>query len=129
MHTNEGAPTPARRRQHSEEFKARVVEACRGPGVSMAAVALANSLNANLLRRWVRERNVAPAAEKVDESTPPQPATTGEFVPLQLLTPAAAPAHGERIQVEVRRGATTVSVSWPAEAAEACSAWLRSWLR
>jgi transposase-like protein len=43
------------RRHHSAEFKAKVVEDCRGAGVSMAAVALAHGLNANLLRRWMVE--------------------------------------------------------------------------
>ena len=49
-----------RRRRHSEEFKAEVVRACRRRGVSIAAVALANGLNANLVRRWVD------AAERAD---------------------------------------------------------------
>ena len=42
-----------RRRRHSQQFKLEVVASCRQPGVSIAAVALANGLNANLLRRWV----------------------------------------------------------------------------
>jgi transposase-like protein len=42
-----------RRRRHSQQFKSEVVASCRQPGVSIAAVALANGLNANLLRRWV----------------------------------------------------------------------------
>ena len=41
------------RRRHSPEFKASVIEACRRPGVSIAAIALANGLNANMLRKWV----------------------------------------------------------------------------
>ncbi|WP_353885777.1 transposase, partial [uncultured Microbacterium sp.] len=45
-----------RRRRHSDEFKAKVVAACRQPGVSIASVALAHELNANLLRRWIHER-------------------------------------------------------------------------
>jgi transposase-like protein len=48
-----------RRRRYTEEFKARVAEECRRPGVSIAAVALANGLNANLLRKWVAEREAA----------------------------------------------------------------------
>jgi transposase len=36
-----------RRRRHSSEFKAAVVRECMHPGVSIAAVALAHSLNAN----------------------------------------------------------------------------------
>lgn len=35
------------------QFKAAVMAACRKPGVSIASVALANRLNANLVRRWV----------------------------------------------------------------------------
>ncbi|OLP06240.1 hypothetical protein BLL52_2471 [Rhodoferax antarcticus ANT.BR] len=38
-----------RRARYSNEFKRQVSAACRGPGVSTAAVALANGLNANLL--------------------------------------------------------------------------------
>jgi transposase len=114
-----------RRRRHSEEFKATVVEACRQPGVSMAAVALANGLNANLLRRWVTERGGVRIEEPAEDQAP---ASGVEFVPLQLLRqPVSAAAR--QIQIELRRGATTVSVSWPLEAAGECAAWLRGWLR
>jgi transposase-like protein len=44
-----------RRRHHSVFFKAEAVGECQQPGVSIAAVALARGLNANLLRRWVKE--------------------------------------------------------------------------
>jgi len=53
VNTSDGHSGRRHRRQHSAEFKAKVVAACRKPGVSIAAVALANGLNANLLRRWV----------------------------------------------------------------------------
>jgi transposase-like protein len=49
------APTRRGRRRYTEEFKRQAIEACMQPGVSMASVALANGLNANLLRRWVIE--------------------------------------------------------------------------
>jgi transposase-like protein len=41
------------RRQYSSEFRALVIEAASQPGVSVAAIALANGMNANLLRRWI----------------------------------------------------------------------------
>ena len=37
------------------EFKAEAIKAFHQAGVSMAAVAMARGINANLLRRWVRE--------------------------------------------------------------------------
>ncbi len=57
MHTSEiQIPAGGRRRgRYSDEFKRKVIGACRKPGVSTAAVALANRLNANLLRRWMAE--------------------------------------------------------------------------
>jgi hypothetical protein len=79
-----GVATPAKRgwRRHSEEFKSRVIELAREGHGSVAAIALANGLNANMLRRWVREAELAdtpPAA--VREQTLLKPAV---FVPVTL---------------------------------------------
>jgi transposase len=49
-------PSPGKRRgRYSNEFKQKLIAACNAPGVSTAAIALANGINANLLRRWVTE--------------------------------------------------------------------------
>ncbi|RQR26492.1 transposase [Burkholderia sp. Bp9142] len=50
---SESLPERRRRRRYNEEFKAQVVAACQGIGVSVAAVALEHGINANLLRRWI----------------------------------------------------------------------------
>lgn len=42
-----------RHARYSDDFKRKVVAACLEPGVSKAAIALANGLNANMLRRLV----------------------------------------------------------------------------
>ena len=49
-----------RRRLHSDEFKANAVASAAQPGVSMASVAMSLGINANLLRRWVRDAEVPP---------------------------------------------------------------------
>jgi transposase-like protein len=107
-----GEPTtPAGRswRRHSAEFKTRVVELARQPGISTAAVALANGLNANMLRRWVRE-----ADECMPGSAHKDAAAMPAFVQLpmpQEVQPALPPASAQvpsRISVEIRRGSTTV---------------------
>lgn len=93
----------------------------------MAAVALANGLNANMLRKWVAESESSPPSPAPIDDQPfskPSPA----FVPLALAAPAT-PAGGGDIRVEVRRGAVTVSISWPVASADACAAWLRDLLR
>ena len=57
MHTPEiQMPQPGLRRgRYSDDFKRQVIASCLEPGVSTAAIALANGLNANLARRCVVE--------------------------------------------------------------------------
>ena len=57
MHTPEiQMPQVGRLRgRYSDEFKRQVIAACLEPGVSTAAIALANGLNTNLARRWMAE--------------------------------------------------------------------------
>ena len=43
------------RRTHSIEFKTDLAKMCRQPGVSVSAVALENGVNANQLRRWMKQ--------------------------------------------------------------------------
>lgn len=122
-----------RRRRHSEEFKADAVAACTQPGMSMAAVAMAHGINANLLRRWVHEAEMMPASDAVraevdDGAKAQEPKTV--FVPVSL--PASAPtppAQAPDIRIELRRGPTTVTVAWPASTASECAAWMRELLR
>lgn len=120
-----------RRRTHSAEFKADAVASCMQLGVSIAAVAQSRGINANLLRRWVHAAELG-----ADQNTQARPtravrapavaaAQTASFVPVQL--PAGAAAC--EIRIELRRGGTAVSVSWPTDAAAQCAAWMRELLR
>ena len=115
------------RRRHSAEFKAAVVEECMRPGISIAAVALAHGLNANMLRKWLIDAQHAgksapkAAAPPIPQSESPAPT----FIPLALTAP---PIQGD-IRIELQRSGTTVSIVWPQTAAAACAAWLRDWLR
>ena len=121
-------PDRRRRRRHSPEFRAAVIEACRQPGVSVAGVALANGLNANMLRKWVNEaeradRGEAGSGSQIAPHAHSEPMTG--FVPLALPVPAARPD----IRIEVKRAGTAISVTWPSNAAAECAAWLRELLR
>ena len=152
---------PASRRRHSAELKDQVLAACDEPGASVAAVALAHDLNANLVHKWRRCRDatrLAPAAGVTPAQVaalpvPPAPLTAAPtaastqarvavtaqrraaartmtdpvpaFVPVQLESSRAAAAD---IRLELRRGAATVNVTWPAQEAAACGRWLREWL-
>jgi transposase-like protein len=69
--SGDGGIVRRRRRTHSAEFKAKIVSACRRPGVSIAAVALANGLNANLVRRWVVTEERAQPATSIETADLP----------------------------------------------------------
>jgi transposase len=116
-----------RRRRHCAAFKAEAVVACQQPGVSIAAVALARGLNANLLRRWVVEAERAGAQAVAACCTAPSVAleSTKSFVPVALSSSPTASV----IRIEVRRGSNTVSVQWPASAARECALLLRELMR
>ena len=113
------------RRHHRVEFKQQIVEACRQPDVSIAGVALAHGLNANLVRRWLTEHGI-----RSPQQSDPHPGSRtlavsgGEFIPITVAPSAAAD-----IRIEVRRGNSTVAIHWPLQAAGECAGWLRSWLR
>jgi transposase len=125
------AGTRRRRRRHSDEFKASAVARCMQPGMSMAAVAMTCGVNANLLRRWVREAQMKPPAGTVSNIAAREVQATERktlFVPVGLPAPTAATPCAD-IRIELQRGATAVTVTWPASAASECAAWMRELLR
>ena len=94
---------PARRsrRRHPAEFKRRIVQACQQGGISIAAVALANGLNANMVRKWVIEaqgtqppgrpsagRSTTAVSERCRHDAAPAPG----FIPIPTAI-GAAEAH------------------------------------
>ncbi len=96
-HVNATIPEQAdngrrRRRLHSDEFKANAVASCV-PGMSMAAVAMVNGINANLLRRWVHEAEARQEGKRPLALATPKPAARGataSFVPVELPVQSAA---------------------------------------
>jgi transposase len=129
MSTSEGRVVETgrrRRRRHSALFKAEAVGACQQSGVSIAAVALARGLNANMLRDWVRkaERSGRPIAIRPTESSDLMPGTEG-FMPVSLPPSPAASA----IRIEIRRNGRSISIEWPASAGHECALLLRELMR
>lgn len=121
-----------RRRIHSAEFKAHIVAACCKPGVSSASVAMANGINANLVRRWVKESEIGAEMELGSAANETQKASaartpTPKFLPLPIPTPSSPVAAD--IHIELQRGATTLKVTWSGGSAIECAAWVREVLR
>ena len=144
------APVPKARRHHSPGFRAEVIKAVKQPGKSLAAVARSFDLSPNLVRRWVRKsedgnrrsahasaaRLAAVRAQLVGQgaaasanSLAGSKAPPG-FIPFALKSPPSSAAiPSSDIRIEVTRGSTSVTVAWPASAAEHCGTWLCELLR
>ena len=132
------------RRRYSSEFKAQLVAACQHPGVSVTAIAVANQINPNQVRRWIRDwkcTQILPAEIDVagSEAISTQSiALHSGLIPVEVTaalpqpgrsrgsnTNCHTPPPAESIQVELRRGKMLLKVAWPAAQAETCALWLR----
>lgn len=121
--TSEKADT---RRRYSMATKAQVVAECAEPGASVAKIAMAHGINANVVHRW---RKLARGGDVKIVSK------AGEFIALPMTMgsasgPPTAPAPAvSDLQVELRRGAITMSITWPAGSAAEFALWTREVLR
>ena len=88
--------------------------------MSISGVALAHGINANQLRRWMKQ---FPADAKL-----PLVPTPAKLVPVQV-DPVSASTPNEDIQFDIQRGPTRINIRWPIEKAEACAQWLGAWLK
>ena len=129
MDTKVAKAAPRRtRRTHAAEFKAQVIEACQQPGVSVAGVALANGLNANYLRRWVKEHREQTAGRAAKGAlVVSRPVKPTALVPVTIETPVAR--ETAEIRIDLRRGTTAVQMAWPASHAALLGGVLKDLLR
>ena len=111
-----------RRRRHSATFKAEAVAACHVPGASAAGVALERQINANQLRRWVKEAAAKPVIAEGALSN------SAAFLPVAISGLGRPDPSQRSIRVQVRRRNLRVTIEWPASAAEHCAAWLKELL-
>ena len=104
------------RRRYGAELKRQILAECAEPGASVASVAMAHGINANVVHKWRRL------------ASGPLPAVAAPaFLPVSLPSATCTPAPD--IRIELRRGATQITLSWPLAAADQCAAWMRELLR
>jgi transposase len=114
------------RRRHSVIFKSEAVMACQVPGASVSGVALERRLNANLLRRWIKEAQRKGALVKSEAISLPQKAAA--FVPVTITGSRPTAEVPRAIRVQVRKKNLRVTIEWPTTVSGSCAAWLRELL-
>ena len=109
-----------KRRRYSTERKAEILAECDAPGASVAKVAMSHGINANILHGWRKLARQGGAAVDLVQR---------EFVPLAIAPAPELQARDKHIEVELRRGAFTMKVTWPMSATADFAAWTRELLR
>ena len=116
------------RRRHSAELKTLVLEQCAAPGASVAKVAMSHGVNANIVHGWrklAREREGAAISPANTTTLPAKTAASvPQFLPVSMAQTTSPPAPVD-IQIELRRGAAAMKITWPIAAAAECAAWMR----
>lgn len=113
-----GTENSRNRRRYGAELKAQILAECNAPGASVAKVAMAHGINANIVHGWRKQSRETGAV-----------AVTEQFVPVAVAPVVPQPAVERTIDVELRRGGITVKLSWPMGAALDLSSWMRELLR
>jgi len=112
-------------RTYTPEFKAELVRACQQPGASIEALAGRQGMNANVLHRWLKEHQrsgchqlAKPCMPTITVAPSPAPA----FIALALPPVTPVPKEQE-IKVELRKGALSMTMTWPLSAAADLASW------
>ena len=104
------------RREHSRALKEQILAQCELAGASVAKVAMAHGINANIVHTW----------RKLARQGAPAPVVATAFMPL-TIEPAAQAEY--LVEIEVRRGALSMTIRWPLSATIEMAAWAREVLR
>jgi len=113
------------KRTYCADTKAELIAACLVPGASIAAIANAHDMNANVLHRWLKVRRQsalsgnARAEAAILEAPEPQ---LPSFISLPLSMKQPEPVQ-RVIHVEVRKGGLMMTVTWPISAASDFAHW------
>jgi transposase len=83
-----------------------------------------HGVNANIVHRWLREHSQGTLVAQPLAFVPVTLASNTE-----VAVPEAVAQSTDEIRMELRRGAATVTVTWPSQLAGECGVWLREWLR
>jgi transposase len=117
-------PSPGRRRgRYTDEFKAQIIAACRQPGVSTSAVALANGINANLLRRWIvqSDKSRSETTSRLNASSPEG------FVQIASRAVCHDPVLAPEpcLRLDIRKSDLAITLSLPMGQHSECAALLK----
>lgn len=116
---------PRKRQRHSTQFKQQVVTACSQVGASVAGIALEHGLNANMVRKWIRELSaVNHALDTPSFVALPRP---GARINQQITDKDDVSTGSFCIEIPYRH--QSIRIHWPLSQPDRCLALLRELLQ
>jgi transposase len=114
-----------RRRNHSAQLKEQILAECAKPGASVAQVAMAHGINANILHGWRKRAREAQGARGC---------AVASFIPVVIPSEPAKPPREEELEdisvhIELHRAGLVLKLSWPLSAVDRLPAFARELLR
>ncbi|BFG72726.1 transposase [Paraburkholderia terrae] len=108
-----GFERDGRRRRFDPQAKLELVQVCLKPGVSVARIALEHAVNANLLRKWIRdyerERSGSATGHTIEGEA-------RAFVPVvQIGAVGASVSNGRRRPTRMEIAQSRDCISWPSQ--------------
>jgi len=91
------------KRVFAEDFKKSVVGQCLGSGKSVASVAMANGVNANLVRKWIDKHKVGAQRTEPPRLLPVSVMPLEEPVPAGSSAQASTQAPDGVIEIDIGR--------------------------
>ena len=91
------------RRYFSKAHKDAVIAKCMAAGASLAAVALANGFNANLVRKWVRQRQAQQGLAKSGAKLLPVTIEQEQGQAANAMARAGSLAEGGSMEIRIGR--------------------------
>jgi transposase-like protein len=127
-------PKPLNRRIHTPEFKASVLAACRQPGASVAAVAMANGVNANVVRKWLAGHGMKRCGQPQPASPTPSTMAPVPFLSVHLPVTGSdqaqvatdAVANQSAIRLDLDLGPVQVKLNCPRGSAQTAASLLHA---
>lgn len=115
------------RRKHSPEFKAQVLAACRQPGASIAAIALAHGLNSNVVHKWLAGIGMKRFGQSLRTEGEAAPVAPLQFLPLGLAANAMnRSSDSQDIRLDLDLGALQIKLHCARAAATSMAALLHA---
>ena len=117
-----------KRRRYAAELKAQILAECDVPGASVAKVAMAYGINANVVHKWLAGIGMKRSSAHLPTASP-APVALPQFLPVAINTNNSVqgvPALTQEIRLDLDLGAVQIKLNCSRDSAPSAAALLHA---